>query len=74
MMGFAIRIELANMMAVQRLHDADPSEHRLAAAAFGDYQRHLHCGLPFFGIMFRLGYLVMNLPASSSVTSWRPPG
>jgi hypothetical protein len=28
MMIFAIGIELANVVAVQRLHDADPREHR----------------------------------------------
>jgi hypothetical protein len=31
MMGLAIRIELANLVAVQRLHDADPRQHHWAA-------------------------------------------
>jgi hypothetical protein len=36
MMIFAIGIELANVVAVQCLHDADPREHRWAAVAFGN--------------------------------------
>jgi hypothetical protein len=31
MMGLPIRIELANLVAVQRLHDADPRKHCRAA-------------------------------------------
>jgi hypothetical protein len=31
MVGLAVQIELANMVAVQCLHDADPGEHRRAA-------------------------------------------
>jgi hypothetical protein len=36
MWGFAVQIELANMVAVQCLHDADPGEHRRAASGARD--------------------------------------
>jgi hypothetical protein len=45
-MLLAIRIEFANLVTVQRLHDPDPRQHR-RAAALGDQQQRLGCGLPF---------------------------
>jgi hypothetical protein len=39
---------------VQRPHDADPRKHRWSAM-FGNQKQHLHSGLPFFGIVLRLG-------------------
>ena len=43
---FPIGIELANVVAVQRAHDADPGEHR-GAAEVGDQDQRLDGGLPF---------------------------
>jgi len=43
---FAIRVELANVAAVQCMHDANPGEHRRSAEISHQYQR-LDCGLPF---------------------------
>ena len=45
-MGLAIRVELANLVTVQRLHDANPRKHR-RPAALGDQQQRLHGCLPF---------------------------
>jgi len=45
-MGLPIRIELANLVAVQCLHDADPREHR-RAARLRDQEQRLHGRLPF---------------------------
>jgi hypothetical protein len=55
MVGLAVWIELANVVPVQRPHDADPREHRRAAVAFGDEDQGFHRGLPFVGIVFCFG-------------------
>ena len=44
-MGLPIRIELANVVTVQCLHDADPREHRRASVCRDQDQR-FHCHLP----------------------------
>jgi hypothetical protein len=44
MMGLAVQIELANMVAVQCPHDADPREHRRPAVR-RDQDQGLHCCL-----------------------------
>jgi hypothetical protein len=49
-MVLAIWIELANMAAVQRSHDANPREHRWAAALDDQHQR-LDGGLPFLELL-----------------------
>jgi len=56
MMGLAVRIELANVMAVDRLHHPDPREHR-RPVALGNQQQRLHRGQPFFGVVFGLRQL-----------------
>jgi hypothetical protein len=45
MMGLPIRIELANLVAVQRLHDADPRQH-CRPARLRDQEQRLHRRLP----------------------------
>jgi hypothetical protein len=45
MMGLSARIELANVMAVQGLHDADPRKHRWTIRLSDEDQR-LDRGLP----------------------------
>ena len=52
-MVFAIGVELANVPAVQRSHDADPREHRRAAEISNQDQR-LDRGLPFRELRFLL--------------------
>ena len=54
MMGLAIWIELANVVAVQCPHDADPREHRRAAQRCDQAQR-FHARLPLWGRMLGLG-------------------
>jgi hypothetical protein len=39
---------------VQRSHHADAGEHR-RPVSLGNQQQRLHCGLPFFGIVFGFG-------------------
>jgi hypothetical protein len=51
---FPRRIEHALNVTVQRSHDTDPREHRWSAL-FRDQQQRFHRGLPFVGIVFRLG-------------------
>jgi hypothetical protein len=46
--------ELPFDVTIQRPHDADPGEHR-RAAALGNQQQRFHRGLPFFGIVFGPG-------------------
>jgi hypothetical protein len=41
-------------MPMEHSHHADPGEHR-PAVLFCDQQKRPHRGLPFFGIVFRLG-------------------
>jgi predicted Zn finger-like uncharacterized protein len=41
-------------VTVQRLHDADPREHRWAAVAFGDQDQSLNGCLPFLNLLFCL--------------------
>jgi hypothetical protein len=45
-MGLAVRIELANVAAVQSLHDADPGEHRRGAVR-RDQDQGFRSSLPF---------------------------
>jgi hypothetical protein len=45
MVGLAVQIELANMVAVQCPHDADPREHR-RAVRFRDQDQRFHGSLP----------------------------
>jgi hypothetical protein len=45
MMGLPIRIEHANLVAVQRLHDADPRQH-CRPARLRDQEQRLHRRLP----------------------------
>jgi hypothetical protein len=54
MMIFSVGIKLANVVAVQRLHDTNAREHR-RPAMFGYEQKRRHRRLPFRGIVFRLG-------------------
>jgi hypothetical protein len=54
MMIFPVGIELANVMAVQRSHDADARQHRRAAVAFGDQDQSLNGCLPFLDLLFGL--------------------
>ena len=56
MMGLPIRIELANLVAVQRLHDADPRQHRRAAFR-RDQDQGLHRRLPLRHLVLGLGKL-----------------
>jgi hypothetical protein len=58
MMGLPIRIELANLVAVQRLHDADPRQHRRAAFR-RDQEQRLHRGLPSGAWCSAFGSFVM---------------
>jgi hypothetical protein len=44
-MGLAIRVELANLVTVQRLHDLDRRKHR-RPAALGYQDQRLHGCLP----------------------------
>jgi hypothetical protein len=53
MMRFAVQIELANMVAVQRPHDADAREHRRAAVCRHQDQG-FHCSLPLGSRMLSL--------------------
>ena len=53
-MGLAIWVELANVVAVQRLHNADARHHRGAAIAFGDENQDFNGCLPFLNLLFRL--------------------
>ena len=70
-MGLPVRIELANAVAVQRLHDTDPREHRRAARRRDQDQGfHRHSAV----LCSAFGSLVMYLPASSRVTRRRPRG
>jgi hypothetical protein len=54
-MGLAVRIELANVVTVQRLHDADPGKHRRSAVRRDQDQRFHRC-LPFLGFMLGLAF------------------
>jgi hypothetical protein len=54
MMVFSVGIELANDVAVQRLHDADPGEHCWAGLRLRDQDQGLNGGLPFLDLLFRL--------------------
>jgi hypothetical protein len=56
MMWFAVQIELANIVAVQCLHHADPREHRRPVKLYNQQQRFHRC-LPFVGVVFCLGQL-----------------
>jgi hypothetical protein len=56
---FPLRIELANVVAVQRAHDADPREHHRAAEV-GDQDQRLDGGLPFRQsrfLLWQIGYV-----------------
>jgi hypothetical protein len=55
MMGLPIRVELANVVAVQRPHDADPRHHRRTTVAFGDQDQDFNGSLPFLDLLFGLG-------------------
>jgi hypothetical protein len=52
MMVFAVGIELANVVAVQCLHDTDPRQHRRPAASH-EHQR-FDRSLPLLGLMLGL--------------------
>jgi hypothetical protein len=70
---FPIGIELALDVAVQRSHNADPREHRGppdVATRISASIAACHSGASCSAF----GSFVMYLPASSSVTSWRPRG
>jgi hypothetical protein len=54
MVVFAIRIEDALNVTVQRLHDAYSRKHRWAAAALGYEDQRLYRGLPFVAVGFLL--------------------
>jgi hypothetical protein len=58
MMGLAIWVELANVVAVQRLHNADARHHRGAAIAFGDQDQDFNGSLPFLNLLFCLRQLL----------------
>jgi hypothetical protein len=59
MVVFAIGIENALDVTVQRFHDTDASEHR-RAVVFGHQNQRFHRGLPFLGVVFgAFGSLVM---------------
>jgi hypothetical protein len=58
MMGLAIRVELANGVAVQGLHHADARHHGRAAVAFGDQDQDFNGSLPFLDLLFGLGELL----------------
>jgi hypothetical protein len=51
---FAIGIEHALDVAVQRSHDANVREHRWAAVAFGDQDQGFYRGLPLLDLLFAL--------------------
>jgi hypothetical protein len=53
MMIFPIGIKLPNVMAVQRLDDADPGEHRRAVLV-DDQKQRLDRILPFLDLLFSL--------------------
>jgi len=64
MMGFAVQIELANMVAVQCPHDADPREHP-GPAERRDHDQGLHRRLPFRCLMLglrQLGNVIACIP------------
>jgi hypothetical protein len=54
MMIFAIRIELANVVAVHGLHYSDARHHGWAAVAFGDEDQDFNGSLPFLELLFGL--------------------
>jgi hypothetical protein len=54
MMLFAIRIEHALDVTVQRQHDANPRKHRRTAVAFGDQDQRLDRSLPLLDLLFGL--------------------
>jgi hypothetical protein len=56
MMGLPIRIELANLVVVQRSHDADPRQHRRAAFR-RDQDQGLHRRLPLRHLVLCFGQL-----------------
>jgi hypothetical protein len=66
---FAIVLELAHHVSLQRLHYADPCEYR-GAAEIGDQDQGLHCGLPRSATLVALGF-GMLARASARVTSCR---
>jgi hypothetical protein len=68
----AIRIEHSLNVAVQGPHDADPREHDRPAGR-RDQDQGFHHGLPLRCLMLGLREL-RDVPASCSVTSWRPRG
>lgn len=56
MMVFPVGIEHSLDVPIKRPHDADTREHR-RPAMFCDEEQRFHRGLPFLGIVFRLGQL-----------------
>ena len=54
MMFFAIWIKLANVVAVQCPHDADPGEHCWRGPRLRNQDQGLNGGLPFLDLLFRL--------------------
>jgi hypothetical protein len=52
MMIFPVRIELANVVAIRRLHKADPGEHCWPALRLRDQDQNLNGGLPFLNLLF----------------------
>jgi hypothetical protein len=54
MMIFPVRIELANVVAVQRLHEADARKHGRSAVAFGDQDHDFNGSLPIIDLLFGL--------------------
>jgi hypothetical protein len=59
---------IPNVAAAQCPHDADPRKHRRASER-RDQDQGLHSGLPLCGGVLCFGRLVMQVPASASVTS-----
>jgi hypothetical protein len=53
-MGPPIRVELANVVAVQRLHEADPGEHCWPVLRLRSQDQGLNGGLPFLNLLSRL--------------------
>jgi hypothetical protein len=51
-MGFAIGIELANVVAVQRPHDADARQHQPAATDLRGVDQVFDRGLPLLELLF----------------------
>jgi hypothetical protein len=54
MMGLPIRVELANDVTVQSLHDADRGEHCWPGLRLRDQDQGLNGGLPFLDLLFCL--------------------